>query len=255
MTRRILPTLAALLAVACMARLCAEPLNLYIAAGASGAVAAFAEDFEAETGMASRSVYASSSALARQIQNGAPFDLYLSANPKWMDVVQEAGLLDTESRQELWSTDLVLIVPKGKAFAVEMEPAFDFAGSFNGRLAIGEPESVPAGRYARDALQAIGWWQGVEKRVLPCRNVKVALRMVEMGECEAGLVYRSDALASDKVEVLAVMPVPRPILFSAALPAEASPDARRFYQALLSEKGAAVFRQHGFEPLFEVAAP
>lgn len=230
----------------------AQALRIYAAAGTSGAITELAALYKKEQGVEVTPVFASSSALARQIIAGALFDLYVSANPKWMDAAENAGVVDRQRRVDLLTTQLVVIAPFGSGLLVKPEPDFPFAQSFSGRLAIGEPDSVPAGAYARAALRALGWWPRLESRLLPCRNVKAALRVVELGEAEAGIVYHADALASERVQVVAVLPCPEPIVFTVAPAAQASSESHAFYEWLLSAEAAEVFARHGFTRISKV---
>ena len=147
--------------------------------------------------------FAGSSALARQIDAGAPADLFVSASPRWMDYLQERRRIDAETRFDLLANRLVVVTPAGSGLEVQPRPGFDLAGVFRGRLAVGDPDHVPAGIYARQALQALGWWPALEHRLAPAPDVRAALLYVERGECEAGVVYATDAAISRRVRVAA----------------------------------------------------
>src|SRR5262249_49684442 len=146
------------------------------------------ERFTEQEGIAVLGDYGSSSMLARQIEAGAPWDLFLSADPQWVDVLAGKRLLEPDTRHALMGNHLVLVAPRGKLFSVQFERAFNFAGAFTGRLAIGDPASVPAGKYAQQALEHLNWWDAVENRLMPGADVRQTLRMVEMGEVDAGIV-------------------------------------------------------------------
>ena len=228
-----------------------EPLVVFAGASATDALTELGAQFERKTGIPVRLNFASSSTLARQIVAGAPADVYLSANPQWMDHVAEHDKIDPASRFDLLSNRIVLIAPKGKGFSVSIEPNFDLAGKFTGRLALGNPDHVPAGIYAKQALKTLGWYDTLESRFAPCANVRAALAMVELGETPVGIVYATDAVVSTKVERLALFPeeTHEPIRFPIAQCRDASPAAGRFIAFLQTQQAAEVFRRNGFTPL------
>jgi molybdate transport system substrate-binding protein len=191
----------------------------------------------------------SSSALARQIQQGAPADVFLSANQEWMSYLDSLGLIEGETRADLLGNALVVVAPKSKGFAVETRKGFDFAGAFEGRLAIGDPAHVPAGIYARQALEWLGWWDGLQDKLVPAADVRAALAYVERGECATGIVYATDAGASAGVEVIATLPAEAhgPIVYPAAVvKGRSAAAARRLLGLLRSDQAGAVFQQRGF---------
>ena len=193
--------------------------------------------------------FASSSSLARQIEAGAPADLYFSANRKWMDYLQEEELIEVDTRADLLSNNLVVIAPKDEVFGAVPQKSFAFATAFSGRLALGDPDHVPVGLYARQALAQLGWWQALEDRLAPAPDARAALVFVARGECAAGIVYATDAAVSDKVEVVATLPdsLHDPIRYPlAAVKGRATPKVRRLLAFLHSDEAAAVFRRHGF---------
>jgi len=194
--------------------------------------------------------FAASSALARQIENGAPADIYISANPRWMDALAGAGLIETASRRDLLGNRLVLIAPADSPVRVDLSamPALD-ALLGDGRLALADPAHVPAGQYARAALEALGLWPAVAGAVAPMNNVRAALVLVERGEAPLGVVYATDAAITDGVRVAAVFPESShpPITYPAAIVAgHASPAVRAFHDFLFADAARAVFAAHGF---------
>ena len=202
--------------------------------------------------------FAGSSALARQIDAGAPADLFVSASPRWMDYLQERGRIEAGTRFDLLANRLVVIAPAASGLEVRPRPGFDLAGAFRGRLAVGDPDHVPAGIYARQALQALGWWPALEPRLAPAPDVRAALLYVERGECEAGVVYATDAAISRRVRVAAELAdsLHAPIRYPAAVVAgRDSPAVRRLVRRLRSREAAEVFRAHGFTPLAGAGAP
>lgn len=190
--------------------------------------------------------FAGSSALARQVEAGAPADLFLSADEEWMNYLQAKALLRDGSRHDLLTNRLVLVAPKGT-------PPLDRAALgpalAQGRLALADPAAVPAGKYAQAALQSLGLWQGVAAAVVPGENVRGALALVERGEVPFAVVYATDARASAKVVVVFTFPESShpPIRYPAAvLKASRHPDAAAFAAFLTSPQGQALFRARGF---------
>lgn len=191
--------------------------------------------------------FAASSALARQIENGANADLFISADEKWMDSVEQAGQTRQGSRRNLVGNALVLISgTAAKPVALDEKSMMSALG--NGRLAMADPDSVPAGRYGEAALESLRLWSAMEPRIVRAENVRAALALVERGEAPLGIVYATDAKVSDKVVVAARFPADShpPIIYPIALLGSASPDAGAFYQFLLSPRGQAIFARYGF---------
>ncbi|MEW6750494.1 MAG: molybdate ABC transporter substrate-binding protein [Candidatus Latescibacterota bacterium] len=230
----------------------AEEVMLYAAASLGGALEAVARGPAAARGVELRCSLAASSTLALQIEEGAPADLFFSASVEWMDYLQERGLLAPGTRADLLGNSLVVVAPRGEGLRVSVEPGFDLAGAFAGHLALADPEHVPAGRYARQALQRLGWWAGLAGRVAPAPDARAALTYVERGECAAGVVYATDAAASRRVDVLAALPdtLHAPIVYPLAmLRGRDTPAVRRALEVLWGEAAAAVFARHGFRVL------
>lgn len=194
--------------------------------------------------------FASSSKLARQIENGAPANIFISADQKWMNYLAEKQLIAEQSRVDIARNRLVLIVPKdSKVTKVNLRAPQWTAYLGDGRLAIGEPNAVPAGRYAKQALTAIHAWHWVEKKLAPAANVRVALSYVERGETPMGIVYATDAKLTDKVRVLAEFPKSsyEPITYPAALvKGQDNAESQAFLAFLRSDEGQKIFAQYGF---------
>ena len=220
---------------------------------AASLTAAAAEVFEGEAGTEVSLSFAASSVLARQIDAGAPADLFLSANRAWMDFLEQRGRIDTATRVDLLANRLAVVAPAGSGLgSVKIAGDFDFPGSFSGRLALGDPDHVPAGMYAKQALVGLGWWSRLEPRLAPAPDARAALVFVERGACSAGIVYATDAAASDRIEVAAEIPdsLHAPILYPAAVVAgRDSPQVRAAMARLLSPAAAGIFRRHGFTVL------
>lgn len=194
--------------------------------------------------------FASSSVLARQIEAGAPADLFISADNEWMDYVAGKGLIRPGSRALLLSNQLVLVAPAGSRAALTIGRNFPLARALgNGRLAMGDPDAVPAGKYGKAALTALGVWAGVEGKVARADNVRGALALVERGEAPFGIVFATDARASAKVRVVGAFPANThpPILYPVAtLKSATNPDTEAFRRFLLSREGKAIFARRGF---------
>jgi molybdate transport system substrate-binding protein len=186
--------------------------------------------------------FAASSALARQVEQGAPADLFVSADEEWMDKLEGQDLLRAGTRGDVLTNRLVLVTRKGGAVR-------SLADLGDGKLALADPGAVPAGKYAKALLESLGQWQAVEAKVVPAENVRAALALVERGEAALGIVYTTDALASDGVEVLETFPEAShpPIRYPAAvLASSAHADAAAFLAFLSSDKARLIFTRHGF---------
>ncbi len=194
--------------------------------------------------------FAGSPALARQIEAGAQADLFISADEPWMEAVAARKLIAPRSRAVLVRNQLALVTPAAKPLRLRITPHFPLARALgNGRLAMADPDAVPAGRYGKAALQRLGVWNGVRAKVVRAENVRAALAFVERGEAAAGIVYTTDARASGKVRVAGIFPANShpPIRYLIArLTTASSPDAEPFRRFLLSAEGRAIFRRFGF---------
>jgi molybdate transport system substrate-binding protein len=231
----------------------AEPLTVFAAASLKTALDAVAAAYAEQTGEAPPAIsYAGSSALARQIERGAPADLFLSANSDWMDHLQAADLLAPGTRRDLLGNRLVLVAPgaDGPPLALPELPA----RLGEGRLAMALVEAVPAGIYGREALMSLGLWQDVAPRVVQTDNVRAALALVALGEAALGLVYATDAVAEPRVHVVAEIPAEAhaPVVYPAAVTRHGDTGrARAFLDYLAGPEAAAIFRRQGFTLLAE----
>ena len=209
--------------------------------------------FDADAGHRTRVSYGASSALARQIERGAPADLFLSADVEWMDYLAARKVIDARSRVELLSNRLVLISPAGSDIKVAIAAGFPLGKLLgNSRLAVADPDHVPAGKYARSALEALGAWRGVSGKIARTENVRAALALVARRETPLGIVYRTDALAERKVRIVAEFPGsshPR-IVYPAALTASSrSPAAVQLLAFLRSKIAHTTWEKYGFTVL------
>jgi molybdate transport system substrate-binding protein len=230
-----------------------KPVTLFAAASTTNVVNALIAAFEGSGGGRVRPVYASSSTLARQIAQGAPADLFLSANVAWMDYLEKRDLLTSGTRVELFGNRLVLIVPAHRAAEIAIEPRFALAELIGeGRLVLGDPAHVPAGIYAKAALEHLGVWDAVAGKLAFAPDVRGALAMVERGEANAGIVYATDAAISRGVAVAGIFPEeshPRIRYPIAVIAGSQSSTAAAFMTFLSSPAARAVFRAHGFDHL------
>ena len=194
--------------------------------------------------------FAASSALARQSAAGAPADLFLSADEQWMDYLAQRQLLRPGSRVALLGNTLVLVAPAASPVRLKAGPGFLLARALgSGRLAMADPDSVPAGKYGREALTALGVWSQVETKVARAENVRAALALVARGEVPLGIVFATDARANPAVRVVSVFPAAShtPISYPlAALARSHNPAGERFRRFLLGAEAKAIFRRYGF---------
>ena len=223
-------------------------ITVFAAASASECMAAISRQYEAAHGVKVKLNLAASSVLARQIEAGAPCDIFLSADQEWMDYLAQRERIQAASRRDLLGNRLVIVMPTNRPIAVRMDRDFDFASSFNGRLAVGDPAHVPAGKYAKAALQQLGWWAALQNRLAPAENVRAALQLVERGETEAGIVYATDARVARGVRVAAIFPEEThiPIRYPVALCTGAGAGAPGLLEFLSSAAVITVWTNAGF---------
>ena len=198
--------------------------------------------------------YAASSALAKQIESGANADIFISADLDWMNYLEKHGLIDRNTRRNFLGNAIVLVAPtSARAGKVDIKPGFDLKGLLaDGRLAMADPGSVPAGRYGKAALEKLGVWDGVKDRVAGAENVRGALLFVARGETPFGIVYATDAAAEKNVAIVGTFPADShpPIIYPIALTAASTNDAaKRFLAFLLSPAARPAFEKQGFTVL------
>lgn len=196
--------------------------------------------------------FAASSALARQIENGAPADVFFSADIDWMDYLQERNLIQRETRHDVLGNRLVLIAPADSAIKLKIAPGFKLAAALGtGRLATGDPDAVPAGRYMIAALMKLGAWNDVSDHIIRADSVRSAMMFVDRGEAPLGVVYATDALIDKKVRVVDVFPDDShaPIVYPIALTKAAKAGAAEFVAYVRGPAGNIAFKTYGFTPL------
>jgi len=249
---RALPFLAlALLLAGPPAPARAERVLVFAAASTVEALGASVAKYRETSTDDIRLSFAATSALARQIEHGAPAALFLAANVAWMDWLQSRNLIVTDSRHTLFGNRLVLIAPRDSALQIQLAPKLDLGAALGrgNRLAVADPDHVPAGIYAKAALETLGLWRSVARRLARARDVRAALTLVARGEAAAGIVYGTDALASRAVRVLDLFPPAShpPIVYPLAVVAGRDrPAVRALYGFLLSPEAAAIHARFGF---------
>jgi molybdate transport system substrate-binding protein len=250
----VLRTLAALAlasTIACGSAGAAD-ITVFAAASLKESLDEQAKHFEADTGNKVVVSYAASNALAKQIEAGAPASLFISADLDWMDYLEQKRQLVPGSRINLLRNTLVLIAPAASPVTLRIAPGFDLAGALaGGKVAMANPDAVPAGKYAKSALEALGAWSGVEKQVVRAENVRAALAFVARGEAAFGIVYRTDALAEKGVRIVDAFPAsshPAIVYPAARVAGRDTPAAKALLDFLASAAARPVWEKYGFSP-------
>ncbi|MGX5733525.1 molybdate ABC transporter substrate-binding protein [Bosea thiooxidans] len=228
-----------------------KDLVIFAAASMKNALDEAAANWVKETGKPAPKIsYAASNTLAKQIENGAPADLFVSADLDWMDYVAGKNLIRPESRVSLLSNRIVLIAGKDSTARLELKPSADLSAALgSGRLAMGNVDSVPAGKYGKAALEKLGSWDKLKDKIAQAESVRAALLLVSRGEAPLGIVYATDAAADPQVKVVATFPEDShpPIVYPVAMIKDsANPDAQAFLTYLRSPSAKPVFEKQGF---------
>lgn len=230
----------------------AENIKVYAAASLTNAMGDIAKQFEKTHPKTTVTpVFGASSLLAKQVEAGAPADLFFSADEKWMDYLVSKNQVTANQPVALLNNQLVVIAPKGRAFSFKAQPTFRFDQAFKGHLCTGQLESVPAGIYAKQSLIKLNWLDNLQGRIVETDDVRGALAFVERGECAAGIVYATDAKISNKVNVVGVLPesTHQPIIYPVALTVQGQSkrEAQQFLHYIKSSSVArATFKLYGF---------
>jgi molybdate transport system substrate-binding protein len=254
---RLLGVAAALLLGSAMPQTPAQAqggdLVVFAAASMKNALDSVNAQWKKETGKSAKISYASSSALAKQIENGAPAQVFISADLAWMDYIAKKNLVRADTRSNLLGNRIVLIAPKDQAKAVDIKPGFDLAKVIgDGRLAMANVDSVPAGKYGKASLEKLGIWPSVAGKLAQAENVRAALLLVSRGEAPAGIVYQTDAASDKGVIIIGRFPEDThpPIIYPIALMAGAThPDAAALLAYIKSAKAKPLFEAEGFTVL------
>jgi molybdate transport system substrate-binding protein len=226
-----------------------EPVRIFAASSLKGPLDEVTAAFVAASKIEAPVTYAASSAIAKQIEQGAPADIFISADLEWMDYLQKADVIDIGSRTNLLGNRLVLIASPSGPAELKIAKGFALAAALGpGRLAIADPGAVPAGKYAKASLTALGVWASVKDRLAMAENVRAALGFVARDEASLGIVYATDAKAEPKVRMLGIFPADThpPIVYPAAKLKKARPDAAKFLAYLKGAQARAVFERAGF---------
>jgi molybdate transport system substrate-binding protein len=225
-------------------------ITVFAAASTTDVMREAGRRFETATGTKVAFSFDSSSNLAKQLKAGAPADIFISADQNWMNDVAASGEIQATTREDLLGNELVFIAPVRHELTMDMSKDFDFRKSLPQikRIAVGDPAHVPAGRYAKQALESLGWWTALEPLLIPAQDVRAALRLVELEEADAGIVYSTDAELSNKLKVIATFPpdTHEPIRYPVALCTSARDGASDFLKLLRSAEMVKVFEQAGF---------
>jgi molybdate transport system substrate-binding protein len=230
----------------------AGSITVFGAASLTNVLQDLGDEFTRQSSIAVRFSFAASSALAKQIENGAPADVFFSADSDWMNYLQERNLIQPNTRRDALGNRLVLIAPLDSKVQLKIAPNFALAAALGtGHLATGDPDSVPVGRYAKEALMRLGVWDSVAERMVRADSVRSALAFVDRGEAPLGIVYETDALIDKRVRLVDAFPADShaPIIYPVALTKSAKPAAAKFIAYLRGPAGDVAFSHYGFKPL------
>jgi len=239
---------AAIACISCAAAR-ADTLTVFAAASLKEALDAAARPFEKTSGHRVVASYAGSNVLARQIESGAPAALFISADAAWVDMLESRRRVVPGTRRDLLANDLVLVAPRDSASQLRIATGFDLAGALaGGRLALANPDAVPAGKYAKASLVSLGAWDAVRSRLAPAENVRAALALVARGEAPLGIVYRTDALAEPRVRIVDTFPPASypPIAYPMVVIKGAPPAAAELAAYLASPAAEVTWKRFGF---------
>jgi len=231
-----------------------DPPALTVAAAASltDVLQKVGDEFTRASGIPVKLTFAASSALARQIESGASVDIFVSADEEWMDYLSSRKLIDAATRRDVVANRLALVAPADSSIALTIKPGFALRAALgrNGRLATGDPDSVPAGKYAKSALQSLGVWQEIESRLVRAENVRAALAFVSRGETPLGIVYQTDAKVDPNVRVVGLFPEDShtPITYPVAATVTARTQSAAFIDFLFTPTARDIFERAGFQP-------
>ena len=226
-----------------------QTVTVFAAASLKNALDDVGAAYMAKTGNEAKFSYAASSALARQIEQGAPADVFVSADADWMNYVAGKGLIVADTRRDLWTNNLALIAPADSAVKLKIEPGMPLAQALgDGRLSIAGL-TVPAGKYAQASLTSLGVWDSVKDKLAPADNVRAALAFVAQGEAPLGIVYDTDAKIEPKVRIVGLFPASShpPIVYpGAVVAASTNPAAAGFVTFLQGSQASGILRKYGF---------
>lgn len=226
----------------------ADKIRVYAASSMTNVVNELVDQFEAQSDVQVTTVYGGSSSLARQIAQGAPADVLISANLKWVDYLQDQGVVNGDNVTNVASNQLVVIAPSGNSAQLNVQSANSWLDALDGqRMAIGQTNAVPAGIYAKQSLTQLGVWPQVQSHLAPTNNVRIALTLVERKEAPLGIVYKTDAMLSKEVQIIAQLPDSShsPIIYPMAI-INRTPSSEQFAQFVQSPSAQQVMQRYGF---------
>jgi len=227
-----------------------KDILVFAAASLKNALDEVAAQWQRESGKKVVISYAASNTLIKQIEQGAPADIFISADLDWMDYGAQKTLIKPDTRSNLLGNRLVLVAPKDASLSVDVKPGFDLAALLKGgRLSMANVDAVPAGKYGKTALERLGAWDGVKNKIAQADNVRAALLMVSRGEAPLGIVYQTDAAADPSVKIVGTFPenTHPPITYPIALTKDSSnPDAAAFLNYIKSPGARPAFEKQGF---------
>jgi molybdate transport system substrate-binding protein len=230
-----------------------KSIIVFAAASLTDALGEIDAAFTANTGIEVKASFAASSALARQIESGAKAEVFFSADEEWMNYLAQRNLLQLKTRHDVVGNRLVMIAPTDSTAKIDIKPGFSVANVLgdNGRLATGDPDSVPVGKYAQAALTKLGSWDAIAPRLVRAENVRAALAYVARGEARLGIVYETDARAEKRVKVVGTFPETShpPIRYPIAATTAATAEGTKYVEFVRSKASQEIFRKYGFEPV------
>ena len=228
-------------------------IKVFAAASLTDVMNVLAKQYSQQAGVQIVPVYGGSGTLAKQLEQGAPGDLFISADDKWMQYLKDKQLLQNTTIKPWLSNRLVLITPLAKPLNIRAEASVDVNQQAPGYWCTGDTLSVPVGMYAKQSLTSLGWWEKLKNRLVSTQDVRATLNLVERDECDVGIVYASDAQSSNKVKLAGELPEAShvPIVYPMALLPRASSSTTAFYQYLQSAEARKVLISYGFKPLAE----
>ena len=237
-------------AIAMASQAAERTLTVFGASSLTNVLEELGKAYTAKTGTPVRFSFAASSVLAKQVESGAPADVFVSADREWMDYLASRRLIQAATRRDIGGNLLVLVAPADSRIELKIAAGFPLAAALGerGRIATGDPASVPAGKYARAALSSLAVWSSIENRLIPADNVRTALNFVARGEAPLGIVYSTDARAESRVRVVDTFPASthEPIRYPAAATTVASAGATGFLEFLSSEPARVILDRAGF---------
>jgi molybdate transport system substrate-binding protein len=228
-----------------------KSIVVFAAASLTDVLGEIDKAYTAKTGVEVKASFAASSALARQIENGASAEVFFSADEEWMDYLAQRNLLRPNTRFDVVGNRLVMIAPVDSTAKVTLEKGFSISKELGetGRLATGDPDSVPVGKYAQAALTKLGVWGAISPRLVRAENVRAALAYVARGEAPLGIVYETDAKAEKRVKIVGTFPADShpPIRYPISVMKAGTGEAARYVEFVRSKESGAVFKRYGFE--------